>query len=143
MLKDESLIEDPRFATNPGRVDNIAALTAAIADVFSKMDFASVRDLLEQAKIANSRRNSVEDFVNHPQLSARERFATVGLPGGASAWAMRPPATLTNTPSRFDPVPAIGEHSELVREEFRRRSESERGGQDQRTDCRTTKETTS
>jgi itaconate CoA-transferase len=120
VLGDDTLIADARFATNPDRVENIESLRRHVTDVFATKTFVQVRDLLDEARIANAKMNTVKEFVNHPQLAARSRFAEISLPSGESTWAMKPPATMSSAEVRLGDIPGIGEHTTALREEFSR-----------------------
>lgn len=118
VLRDDALVDDPRFATNPDRVEEIDALRTTVANVFKDLTLEEARSLLDEARIANARQNTVTEFVEHPQLKERERFRNVRLPDGGEMWALIPPATLAGVAIRMDPVPAIGEHTASLRSEF-------------------------
>ncbi|MZD07431.1 CoA transferase, partial [Streptomyces sp. SID5785] len=69
--------------------------------------------LLEKARIGNARLNSVQDFLDHPVLSGRDRWRTVDTPGGPVR-ALLPPATPRGVEPRMAPVPAAGEHTDGI-----------------------------
>jgi formyl-CoA transferase len=52
-------------------------------------------------------------------LAARDRWRTVGTPGG-DIRALLPPANLTNVHPLMNPVPALGEHTEAILRELGR-----------------------
>ena len=56
------------------RVEHRAALHAIIAGVFAQLPATEILDRLERADIACARRNTMEEFVDHPQLAARHRW---------------------------------------------------------------------
>jgi crotonobetainyl-CoA:carnitine CoA-transferase CaiB-like acyl-CoA transferase len=108
---------DERFARNSARVANRPALEALIAERFAGMDAATALALLDRAGVANARINSVDDFVHHPVLAARDRWRPVGTPAGPIE-ALLPPATLAGVEARMDPVPAVGEHTDAILREL-------------------------
>jgi itaconate CoA-transferase len=58
----------------------------------------------------------MEQFWNHPQLKARERWRSVGSPAGPLA-ALKPPFNLDGFEPRMDAIPALGEHTgKILRE---------------------------
>src|ERR687888_1431726 len=73
VLGHPELAEDPRFRTNPRRVENRAELTRIIEERFAGMSIEDAAALLERAGIANGRLNSIEEVWTHPQLAARRR----------------------------------------------------------------------
>jgi itaconate CoA-transferase len=72
---------------------------------------------LESAQIAYARMNSVDQFVAHPQLSARGRWRDIGSPAGPLR-ALLPPAGLDDMEPVMGPVPALGQHSESILREL-------------------------
>jgi crotonobetainyl-CoA:carnitine CoA-transferase CaiB-like acyl-CoA transferase len=116
VLGQPELTSDPRFATNDERVRNRAALDAVIAATTERLSADVVAERLETAGIANARLRSVEEFIGHPQLAARERWREVGSPAGPLR-ALLPAATFAGQTARFDPIPDVGEQTDaLLRE---------------------------
>ena len=116
VLMQPALAIDERFASNPRRVDQRAALRAIILQVFAALSAEQIVERLEAAQIANARVNDMHDVWRHAQLHARRRFTEVMTPLGPVA-ALRPPALPASFEPRMDPVPAVGEHtSALLRE---------------------------
>ena len=116
------LSTDQRFATNPLRVSNRAALDGIIAGITGTLSTAELTRRLDQAQIAWARMNSMQDFVSHPQLTARDRWQEVATPAGPVR-VLRPPVTIDNEPARLGPVPALGEHTDRVLRELGFRDE--------------------
>ncbi|MFC4498112.1 MULTISPECIES: CaiB/BaiF CoA transferase family protein [Streptomyces] len=108
------LAEDPRFATGSARVAHRAEVNAIVAERFALLTAAEAGRLLDEAGIANSGVNDVEEFLAHPVLAARDRWREVPIPGGALVPALLPPADLAGAAVRMDAVPAAGEHTERV-----------------------------
>ena len=117
MLDRPDLAIDPRFVTNPLRSDHRAELTQLIETAFAELSVEQVIERLDAARIANARQNDVAGLIAHPQLTERDRWAEVDTPIGPVA-ALRPPAILHGIDApvddRFDPVPALGEHTEAI-----------------------------
>jgi len=105
--------DDPRFASNVGRVANREALARMIEEAFSGLTADQVVARLDAAQIANARINEMEEVWHHPQLTARERWREVKTPAGPIA-ALLPPATLSTSEARMEAVPALGEHTDSV-----------------------------
>lgn len=104
---------DARFARNSDRVANRVALRELIAARFAQLDEGSAVELLGEAGVAYARVNSVRGMLDHPVLAGRDRWRTVQTPGGPVR-ALVPPATLSGTEPRMDPVPAVGEHTDRI-----------------------------
>jgi itaconate CoA-transferase len=116
VLLQPALATDERFASNPRRVAQRAALRAIILEVFAALSAEQIVVRLDAAQIANARVNDMHDVWHHAQLHARQRFTEVGTPRGPVA-ALWPPALPASFEPRMDPVPAVGEHTEaLLRE---------------------------
>jgi itaconate CoA-transferase len=116
VLLQPELATDERFASNPRRVEQRAALRALILQVFAKLSAEQIVERLEAAQIANARVNDMHDVWRHAQLHARQRFTEVMTPSGPVA-ALWPPALPASFEPRMDAVPAVGEHTgALLRE---------------------------
>jgi formyl-CoA transferase len=84
-----------------------------VSDRFAQLTGAEAVALLEAARVAYAHLNSVQGYLSHPVLSGRDRWRTVGTPNGPVR-ALLPPATMPGVPSRMDPVPALGEHTDAI-----------------------------
>jgi len=111
------LSADPRFRDNTLRMKNRDRLAPLIEKRFLELAARDVLALLDEAKIANARMNSAEDFWNHPQLKARRRWCEIDSPVGKIA-SLLPPITQEGTTARMEAVPALGEHSHQVLREL-------------------------
>jgi formyl-CoA transferase len=112
VLGDAALAADPDFATNVERVKRRAQTDGKIAKAFAMLDAAELEQKLAAADIAFARVNTPADLSRHPHL----RRITVGTPSGPVSYPA-PPRQDAQT-RRYGPVPAIGEHTEKVRNEF-------------------------
>jgi CoA:oxalate CoA-transferase len=73
----EALLADPRFASNPSRVDNVDALTAAMNAALGTADRADWFKKLEAAGIPCGPINNVSDVMADPQVGARNMIITI------------------------------------------------------------------
>lgn len=105
------LADDPRYADNPQRFANRPDLNALINACFASLNRADVLARLDAAQIANGRLNSVAEVSQHPCLTNTK--ATIG--GHDISLATLPVRTIAGTPAH---VPALGEHTALIRAEF-------------------------
>ena len=109
------LATDTRFQGNSQRVANREELNTYVAAAFSGLSIAEVIVRLDEAKIANAQINTMQEFWDHAQLRARDRWRTIGSPVGPLQ-ALLPPVVMRGAEERMDPVPAPGEHNhELLR----------------------------
>jgi len=113
VLEQPELVDAPRFATNPARVQHREALEAIIAASFSRFNAEEIVRRLDGAGIANARMNSVSEFLNHPQLQTRDRWRQVDSPAGPLR-ALLPPFNIEGEDVPMGPVPALGEHTDAV-----------------------------
>nr|THJ64677.1 CoA transferase [Rhodococcus qingshengii] len=115
----EIVMADPALATHAPFVDNTARcanrgeLDATIGRRFAELRTAEAIALLDEAKIANARVNTIAEFVEHPALSSRDRWVTVDSPGGRIR-ALKPPASIGGIEPRMDAVPALGVHTDAI-----------------------------
>jgi itaconate CoA-transferase len=107
------LESDARFNSAALRVENQAALDAILTNTFAALTAEEVVRRLEAAQIANARMNTVAEFIAHPQLAARQKWRLVDSPAGALR-ALVPPFGFDDAEPRMDPIPALGEHTELI-----------------------------
>ena len=113
VLEHPEMAIDRHFDSNAKRVANREALHAKIDAVFSHLTIEQVVARLDQAQIANARMNSMQEFWDHPQLQARERWREVASPVGPIQ-ALLPPVTMRDVEPRMDPIPALGEQTEQI-----------------------------
>ena len=117
VLERKDLSLDTRFSTGPSRAKNRSAMHEEIGRVFSKLTAEKILERLEKADIANAKLSSMQEFWDHPQLEARERWREVGTPAGPVN-AMKPPFNLDGFEPRMDAVPALGAHSRAILSEL-------------------------
>lgn len=113
VLNDPALSSDPRFNTNPARMDNVDALRDTINAVFTSVDRDALIERLRAAQIAYGEVNDVARLSAHPAL----RRTQVSTPSGM-VHLVAPPARFDGNTSDLRPVPALGEHSAAIRAEF-------------------------
>jgi crotonobetainyl-CoA:carnitine CoA-transferase CaiB-like acyl-CoA transferase len=116
VLRRPELADDPRFHTNPDRVDHDAELRTIVEKAFATHAADDVIDLLERAGIANARLRTPAEFTRHPQLAARDRWQPVDTPGGVMQ-ALLPPVDVAGQRPVLGAVPTLGQHNETIRAE--------------------------
>ncbi|MBI4500445.1 MAG: CoA transferase [Gemmatimonadetes bacterium] len=117
VLAQPKLADDPRFVSNPRRVEHRDELEAAIGEVFGRLTTAEIVARLDAAEIAHARLNTMEEFAAHPQLAARGRWREIDSPAGPLR-AMLPPVVMNGLEPAMGPVPAVGEHTEPILSEL-------------------------
>lgn len=117
VLQIPELVDDRRFSNTSLRSRNRKELRQIIEEVFSRDNADTVLEKLQTAGIANAKVNDMAGLWAHPQLRARNRWTKVNTPKGLII-ALKPAGAPEEFGVRMDPVPAIGEHSELIFKEF-------------------------
>ena len=107
------LADDPRFATNSDRCAHREVLEEAIGSWCAEHDLVDIQTIADAAGIGNSRYNLPSEVVAHPQLTARDRWRTVGTPKGEIR-ALRPPPVISGFEQPMGAVPGLGEHTDAV-----------------------------
>lgn len=113
VLLDPALFHDERFDNNVKRVESRSTLYKVIVEAFSRLTAEEVVKRLDAAGIANARVNSMHDLMSHPQLRARNRWATVSTSEGPIP-ALLPPGSWVDDGPRMSPIPALGEHTDQI-----------------------------
>jgi itaconate CoA-transferase len=111
------LADDPRFASNAARVEHQPAPDVEVEQAFGRLTTPEILERLETARIASARLRTVQQFADHPQLEARDRWHEVQTPSGTIR-AMAPPATIDGVAPVMGPVPALGAHTDAVLDEL-------------------------
>jgi len=112
-----ALADDERFSTNSRRVEHREALHQQINAVFGTLTEDEIVRRLELAQIAFARMNSIEAFLDHPQLASRGRWRSVDSPAGPID-ALLPPTAVDGEDRAMGAVPALGEHSDAILDEL-------------------------
>jgi len=117
VLERPELTDDDRFKSNYLRSENSDALENIINEGFNHLSSDQIIEKLQEAKIANARLNTMKEFMNHPQLEARNRWQEVESPVGKLK-ALLPPVTFEGIDTVMNPIPEVGEHTEAILKEF-------------------------
>ena len=117
VLRLSELKQDVRFVTNPLRVQNRPVLEEIINKVFSEFPASEALQRLDEAQIAYARLNSVEEFLRHPQLKARDRWTEIDSPAGP-LHALIPPVQMEGAETVMGRIPALGEHTDTILREL-------------------------
>ncbi len=117
ILGRSDLVDDERCARNTERVANNEVITGVIEEALAGQNADDVVRSLEQCGLACARMRTPQEFYDHPQLAARNRWREVGSPGGRVR-ALLPPVTVQGQEAAMGDVPSLGQHSEALRSEF-------------------------
>ncbi|RUW67064.1 CaiB/BaiF CoA-transferase family protein [Mesorhizobium sp. M4B.F.Ca.ET.049.02.1.2] len=111
-LKQPGLTRAPGFADNMERLGHRAQLDKIIERRFSELSCHEAMQELEAAGLAYGRLNEVVDVSMHPHI----RRVEVGTPEG-TVETIAPAEIFNSEHPALRPVPALGAHTEAVREE--------------------------
>jgi formyl-CoA transferase len=114
VMGDKALAGDPAFATNVERVKRRAETDSRVAIAFGAQDVVALTAKLEAAEIAFGRVNGPGELARHPHL----RRITIGSENGPIDLPA-PPAQRAGEVRTYGPVPALGEHTERIKAEFK------------------------
>jgi crotonobetainyl-CoA:carnitine CoA-transferase CaiB-like acyl-CoA transferase len=117
LLGRPDLVEDARCARNTERVAHNEMITGVIETVLAPRQADDVVRALEGWGIACARMRTPQEFYDHPQLAARDRWRQVDSPGGRIR-ALLPPVVVEGREAAMGDVPSLGQHSEALRHEF-------------------------
>ena len=111
----EALLADPRFATNPIRVQNRQLVTDTLTPVMKSKTTAEWIDALEALKIGCGPINTLEQVFADPHVQAREMVVEMAHGSGETVKVIANPVKLSATPPSYrSPPPVLGEHTEEV-----------------------------
>ncbi len=105
--------EDERYRTNLARNANRDQVDAMVGGAIAAMATGELMRRLEEAQIAYARVSTVADLSRHPQL---RRTEIAGVNGPVSVPALA--ASYGGAPAKLGKVPALGEHTDMVKREF-------------------------
>jgi crotonobetainyl-CoA:carnitine CoA-transferase CaiB-like acyl-CoA transferase len=115
----EELALDPRFATNPKRLDRKAELTALLAARFATRSTDEWVSVMEAHDVPLAPVNTLDKLVADPQVAAREMVQTIDHPRAGELKVFGFPVKFSDTPCKLTrPPPAHGEHTAEVLREY-------------------------
>jgi crotonobetainyl-CoA:carnitine CoA-transferase CaiB-like acyl-CoA transferase len=115
----DALDADPRFASNPARMENLAALIDTLTPLFRARTTADWLALFENAGVPAGPVASITDMLADPQTVARDMVVEVEHPSAGSIRSLGMPIkfSASKTP-RPRPAPRLGEHNRTVLSEL-------------------------
>jgi crotonobetainyl-CoA:carnitine CoA-transferase CaiB-like acyl-CoA transferase len=106
------LADDPRLATNPGRVENREAVAARLAGLFRTHPAAHWLALLEAAAVPCAPVQSVCEALADPVLRERQAFWTMTGSTLGQVETVASPLRFSATPAALrHPAPGLGQHT--------------------------------
>ena len=118
MGRDE-LISDPRFKTIPARKKHEDEVDREVTKWTSQLTAEEIFKKLQKNGVKAGIVQTLADLFADPQLKHRGFWAPLDHPEIGRCHAEGPPFAFSKTPFKIDrPAPLIGEHNELVFEQF-------------------------
>jgi formyl-CoA transferase len=109
------LADDPRFATNDRRVENRAALTSLLAEIFRTRTTREWVEALEAAGVPNGPINNIRQVFEDPQVVARGMKIEIEHPLAGKVPLVASPMRFSATPLEFRvPPPTLGQHTDEI-----------------------------
>ena len=114
----EHLMDDPRYATNPKRVEHRNILVPLLQEVFLQRDSGEWLKLLGEAEIPIGPINTIDRVFADPQVLFREMLVEMEHSKVGKLKLVGSPMKLSKTPVQYRiPPPLLGEHTESVLQE--------------------------
>jgi crotonobetainyl-CoA:carnitine CoA-transferase CaiB-like acyl-CoA transferase len=111
----DRLVTDPRFSTNPARVENRGALRETLIGALAAFERDRLLPSLEQAGVPASPINNIGEMFADPQVVARGLKIDLDDGHGNSLPGVRAPMLMSGTPLIYErPSPRLGEHTEEI-----------------------------
>lgn len=108
------MAEDPRLATNQGRVEHEAEIDSVLSQWTRSLPSDQVLQCLEEARVPSGPIYNVEDIFADPQYQARGMLETVAVDGESITIPAIAPK-LSHTPGSTEWAgPAVGSHTQEV-----------------------------
>jgi len=110
-----SLADEPRFATNPARVEKRGELVPLLQAEFEKRAASHWLNELTQASIPAGRIKGVDQVLNDPQVLHRQMVVEVEHPKAGKVKLLGVPYKFSETPAEVRTAPPLlGQHTEQV-----------------------------
>ena len=111
--------DDPRFATNSARMQNVDALISRMAAVLVIRTKAEWIAAFDAAGVPAGPVNTIGEALAHPQALARGMIVDLVHPSAGATKALGCPIHFSATPTEIArPAPLLGEHTREVLREF-------------------------
>jgi len=119
MIEKPELLEDPRFATVPLRLQNAAEIEAMVQEWCKARDTDTIIEALNKCGIPACKVATMKDVVENPQLHHRGQLVEVDHPVAGKVTMAGVTMQMSDTPLTIRrPPPGLGEHTDEVLEEW-------------------------
>lgn len=112
---DEPAFADPKYRTQPGRLEDRRFIDARIAEILQTQPSNYWLERLEAKRIPCARVNRVDEALADPQVLSRNMVVDLEHPSGKSTKGPGNPIKMSRTDEEtFSPAPLLGEHTDDV-----------------------------
>ena len=117
VIERPELLDDPRFKTAPDRRRNRAVLEEMVEKIFLEQSHEEWLRRLRESRLPHGKVNGIGEVLAHPQVIARKMIREMESPVGPVP-VIGSPLRLSDSPARFDPIPALGQDTEPILREL-------------------------
>jgi formyl-CoA transferase len=115
VVEREEWRDDPRFESNPKRVENREILLPLVAELMASKSCDEWMEILVEASIPCGPVNNMEALFNDPQIAHRDMVAEVEHPTIGTLRLTGIPVKYSATPGQVKlPPPLLGEHTDDI-----------------------------
>lgn len=109
------LLDDPRFSTREGRIENFEVLHEMLAPVFAKGALSHWQERFISFDVPHAQVNSIKDVFMEPQAEHLGLELRLQHPVEGEVATVAPPVRFSGTPLEgLAPPPLLGEHTNTV-----------------------------
>lgn len=117
-LEKQEWLEDPRFASNPKRVEHRDVLLPLISEALAQKTCDEWMEILVAASVPCGPVNNMERLFSDPQVLSRDMIAEVPHPTIGTLKLCGIPVKYSETPGAIRyPPPLVGEHTDEILDE--------------------------
>jgi crotonobetainyl-CoA:carnitine CoA-transferase CaiB-like acyl-CoA transferase len=117
VIERPDLLDDARFKTPEARRQNRAVLEELIETIFVERPHEEWLRRLKASRLPYGEVRGIGQVLAHPQVIARKMIREMASPVGPVP-VIGSPLRLSDSPARFDPIPALGEDTEPILREL-------------------------
>jgi crotonobetainyl-CoA:carnitine CoA-transferase CaiB-like acyl-CoA transferase len=117
VIQQPDLLDDARFKSTPDRRRNRAVLEELIEKILLQQPHEEWLRRLRESQLPHGKVNGIGEVLAHPQVIARKMIREMDSPEGPVP-VIGSPLRLSDSPARFDPIPALGQDTEPILQEL-------------------------
>lgn len=115
----EDLGENPKYATNQGRAEDVHLIDRAIEEWTKKHTLQEVQNILDEASVPVGPIYGIKEIVEDPHYRARDMLREATLPNGKKALVPGIVPKLLSTPGEISwDGPKLGEHNTEIYQDY-------------------------